>query len=190
MAPGQLFGVHLHLCHGPNCQLPRLLGLVHLLAGMKLDHFVHPDNAYGVDEALQVHGHRSFLVRARIAGLLSGKGHTVILDDLVHPLPLDLEDLYGGVHELSEVLKEEVVVSSGQVGGSRAVQRHDLPGTHGEVLSIDEMQLVFELVVAIVGGCKLVRTALVARYPLARTTVGWKLVVEIGRAVLRCQLES
>ena len=187
---GELLGVYLHLGHGPHRQLPGIPGLMHLLSGMKLHHLINPHHADGVDQAFQAHGYRSLLTGDGIAGLLSGERHAVVLDDLVHPLPLDLEYLHRYIHQLPQVLKEKLVVAPGQICRSRAVEGDHLPGAHGEVLTVLEEQLIFELAVAVRSGRELIGTALVAGYPLPRSPIGRKLVVEVGCAVLCGQLEG
>jgi hypothetical protein len=86
----------------------------------------------------------------------------MILDDLVHPFTFYLKDLNGSVHQLSQVLEEQLVVSASEIGSARTVEGYHLPGAHGEVLAVFEVQLILKLVIAVRGGGKLIRTALIA----------------------------
>ena len=99
---------------------------------------------------------------AQVSRLLRGKGHAMILDDLVHPFAFYLEDLDGGIHQFSQVLEEQLVVSASEIGSAGTVEGYHLPGAHGEVLAVLEVQLILKLVVALRGSGKLICTALIA----------------------------
>jgi hypothetical protein len=86
----------------------------------------------------------------------------MVVDDLVHPLPLHLEYLNRCVHQFSQILEEEIVIPPSEVSGTRAVEGDNLPGAHGEVLTVPEAELVVELIVATECGCKLICAALIA----------------------------
>jgi len=118
---------------------------VGLLAGVVLDHFVHPHHADRIHESFEVDRNRPALAGVRVLWPLHRKRHPAARPDIVHPPALDLEELDGDIHERPEFTKEPLIISFRLVGRTRAVDRDHLPRAHREVLAVLENEFAVKI---------------------------------------------
>ena len=151
---------------------------------MVLDGVIHPNDADGIDEAVEVVELGPTLARIRVARVLLQEGEAIAREERFHPLALDLEELDGAVDEVLEVVDKRVSVVFGLIRRTRDVERDDVPRAHRKVRAVSEVELVLKVLVLVSIDLEHIRAALVAGDALARATVLGNHVVEVGRAEL------